>query len=147
MVYSTCSMSPYEDEAVVAELLRIYQGRLELVDAREFVPLFSCRKGLSNWLVIDDAPCNKKETDPGKRFKVEEANTNYCANLSGISESSNNNSTSSSSATKMDDGSASSNSASGLEKCLALGMEHYRIFEDVPSHLAKKIRKSMFPPR
>jgi 16S rRNA C967 or C1407 C5-methylase (RsmB/RsmF family) len=40
MVYSTCSMSPYEDEAVIAELLRSSNGTLELVDAREFLPLF-----------------------------------------------------------------------------------------------------------
>ncbi len=27
LVYSTCSMNPVEDEAVVAELLRTYKGR------------------------------------------------------------------------------------------------------------------------
>jgi tRNA (cytosine34-C5)-methyltransferase len=35
MVYSTCSMSPYEDEAVIAELLRTHCGKLELVNATE----------------------------------------------------------------------------------------------------------------
>ena len=54
MVYSTCSMSPYEDEACVAELLRWAQGTLELVDAREFLPRFKCRPGLTTWHVLDD---------------------------------------------------------------------------------------------
>ena len=60
MVYSTCSMSPYEDEAVIAELLRHFKGQLELVDAREFVPVFKARPGLTNWHVIDDALSVKK---------------------------------------------------------------------------------------
>ena len=57
LVYSTCSMSPYEDEAVVAELLRgASQGELELVDARSlFIPHFKARPGLSAWHVFDDA--------------------------------------------------------------------------------------------
>ena len=75
MVYSTCSMSPYEDEAVVAELLRQFQGQLELVDAREFVPVFKARKGLSDWHVLDDRLAIKKEIDEqreiNKRAKVE----------------------------------------------------------------------------
>lgn len=54
MVYSTCSMSPYENEAVVAELLRSNKG-LELQDARSlFLPAFKCRPGLSTWFVFDD---------------------------------------------------------------------------------------------
>jgi 16S rRNA C967 or C1407 C5-methylase (RsmB/RsmF family) len=32
LVYSTCSLNPIEDEAVVAELLRRFAGVLELVD-------------------------------------------------------------------------------------------------------------------
>jgi 16S rRNA C967 or C1407 C5-methylase (RsmB/RsmF family) len=34
MVYSTCSINPLEDEAVVAGLLRRFQGRVRLVDTR-----------------------------------------------------------------------------------------------------------------
>ena len=37
LVYSTCSLSPYEDEAVVAELLRSHPGQLELVIVKVFV--------------------------------------------------------------------------------------------------------------
>jgi 16S rRNA C967 or C1407 C5-methylase (RsmB/RsmF family) len=35
LCYSTCAMSPIENEAVVAELLRATDGALELVDRRE----------------------------------------------------------------------------------------------------------------
>ena len=34
LVYSTCSINPLEDEAVVCALLRHYWGRLVLVDTR-----------------------------------------------------------------------------------------------------------------
>ena len=34
MVYSTCSINPLEDEAVVSGLLRRFWGRLRLVDTR-----------------------------------------------------------------------------------------------------------------
>ena len=45
LVYSTCSLSPYEDEAVVAELLRSHPGQLELVIVKvlECLSLFCCR--------------------------------------------------------------------------------------------------------
>ena len=76
MVYSTCSMSPYEDEAVIAELLRQFKGQLELVDAREFVPVFKARPGLSDWYVIDDHMAIKKEIhtrkEVNKKAKVEQ---------------------------------------------------------------------------
>ena len=76
MVYSTCSMSPYEDEAVIAELLRQFKGQLELVDAREFVPVFKARPGMSDWYVLDDHLAIKKEVntrkETNKRAKVEQ---------------------------------------------------------------------------
>lgn len=53
MVYSTCSMSPVENEAVVAELLRCTHGGLELVDARKAIePLRTC-EGLREWKVAN----------------------------------------------------------------------------------------------
>ena len=66
LVYSTCSLSPYEDEAVVAELLRTSNGTLELVDAREFLPLFKARAGLSEWHVLDDFLAIKMESNMRK---------------------------------------------------------------------------------
>ena len=41
LVYSTCSLSPYEDEAVVAELLRSHPGQLELVSIPSHPPPYT----------------------------------------------------------------------------------------------------------
>jgi len=51
MVYSTCSMSPAENEAVVAELLRCTHGNLRLVDARDAVEPFHAAPGLTKWKI------------------------------------------------------------------------------------------------
>jgi hypothetical protein len=90
LVYSTCSLSPYgeslasiyfphccvswlaEDEAVVAQLLRANKDTLELIDAREFIPHFNCRPGLSQWLVLDDSRVPRRDKARGK--KGEETN-------------------------------------------------------------------------
>jgi 16S rRNA C967 or C1407 C5-methylase (RsmB/RsmF family) len=52
MCYSTCSLNPVEDEAVVAELLRKSQGSLELVDVRPLLQEFRTRPGMSSWKVL-----------------------------------------------------------------------------------------------
>jgi len=51
MVYSTCSMSPVENEAVVAELLRATRGALEVVDVRNSLAPFKVCEGLRKWRV------------------------------------------------------------------------------------------------
>ncbi|VDK29367.1 unnamed protein product [Gongylonema pulchrum] len=48
MVYSTCSLNPVEDEAVIASLLRSADGALELVDVSEQLPELKRKPGLSN---------------------------------------------------------------------------------------------------
>uniref|UniRef100_A0A7S4JKA6 SAM-dependent MTase RsmB/NOP-type domain-containing protein n=1 Tax=Odontella aurita TaxID=265563 RepID=A0A7S4JKA6_9STRA len=51
--YSTCSMNPVENEAVVAEALRRTKGALELVDRREDLgPALRARPGWSKWRVM-----------------------------------------------------------------------------------------------
>ncbi len=52
MVYSTCSMNPFENEAVVAALLRMCKGTVELVDVSETLPLLKRRRGLCTWKVM-----------------------------------------------------------------------------------------------
>jgi 16S rRNA C967 or C1407 C5-methylase (RsmB/RsmF family) len=39
LVYSTCSLNPVEDEAVVNEMLTLAEGSLELVDAASEVTI------------------------------------------------------------------------------------------------------------
>ncbi|XP_019464112.1 PREDICTED: tRNA (cytosine(34)-C(5))-methyltransferase-like isoform X2 [Lupinus angustifolius] len=53
MVYSTCSMNPIENEAVVAEVLRRCGGSVELVDVSSKLPQLIRRPGLKSWKVHD----------------------------------------------------------------------------------------------
>ncbi|KAL3669934.1 hypothetical protein V7S43_005308 [Phytophthora oleae] len=49
MTYSTCSLNPIENEAVVAELLRRADGALELVDCSKMLPGLISRPGVDSW--------------------------------------------------------------------------------------------------
>ncbi|KAM0899086.1 hypothetical protein ACQ4PT_021521 [Festuca glaucescens] len=53
MVYSTCSMNPIENEAVVAELLWRSGNSVELLDVSKELPELVRRSGLSTWKVND----------------------------------------------------------------------------------------------
>uniref|UniRef100_A0A0E0B478 SAM-dependent MTase RsmB/NOP-type domain-containing protein n=1 Tax=Oryza glumipatula TaxID=40148 RepID=A0A0E0B478_9ORYZ len=53
IVYSTCSMNPVENEAVVAEILRRCGGSVELLDVSNELPELVRRPGLSTWKVRD----------------------------------------------------------------------------------------------
>ncbi|KAL7602109.1 hypothetical protein Lser_V15G22459 [Lactuca serriola] len=53
MVYSTCSMNPVENEAVVSEILRKCGGSVELVDVSSELPQLVRRPGLKSWKVRD----------------------------------------------------------------------------------------------
>jgi 16S rRNA C967 or C1407 C5-methylase (RsmB/RsmF family) len=53
MVYSTCSLNPIEDEAVICHLLRKYEGKVRLVDVSKELPDLIRSPGISSWKVID----------------------------------------------------------------------------------------------
>eukprot|EP00897_Mesotaenium_endlicherianum_P001484 jgi/Mesen1/1363/ME000013S00855 len=53
LIYSTCSLNPVEDEAVVAQVLRESQGAVELVDASHLLPALKRRPGLKSWKIKD----------------------------------------------------------------------------------------------
>ncbi|CAD6218860.1 unnamed protein product [Miscanthus lutarioriparius] len=53
MVYSTCSMNPVENEAVVAEILRRCGDSVELLNVSNELPELARRPGLSTWKVRD----------------------------------------------------------------------------------------------
>ncbi|KAI3975356.1 hypothetical protein MKX01_022118 [Papaver californicum] len=53
MVYSTCSMNPVENEAVVAEILRRCGGSVELLDVSTELPQLVRRPGIKSWKVRD----------------------------------------------------------------------------------------------
>ncbi|XP_029797151.1 tRNA (cytosine(34)-C(5))-methyltransferase, partial [Suricata suricatta] len=52
MVYSTCSLNPVEDEAVVASLLEKSEGALELADVSSELPGLKWMPGISHWKVM-----------------------------------------------------------------------------------------------
>eukprot|EP01080_Neovahlkampfia_damariscottae_P005577 gene5577-9393_t len=53
MVYSTCSINPIEDEATVAQVLRMSKGSLELVDVSKTLDNLKYKKGLTTWKILD----------------------------------------------------------------------------------------------
>ena len=54
LCYSTCSQNPIENEAVVAELLRVTDGSLELVDKRPDMEGLLARPGWTTWRVLTE---------------------------------------------------------------------------------------------
>lgn len=65
MCYSTCSMNPIENEAVVCEILRASNGALELVDKRPDMPDLISRPGWTSWKVLRSS----KKADKNKKKK------------------------------------------------------------------------------
>ncbi|XP_059899027.1 RNA cytosine C(5)-methyltransferase NSUN2 isoform X1 [Gadus macrocephalus] len=52
MVYSTCSLNPIEDEAVIAALLEKSEGALELADCSADLPGLKTMPGVSSWKLM-----------------------------------------------------------------------------------------------
>ena len=153
MVYSTCSLSPYENEAVVAELLRQNKGTLELVDGREFLPLFKARRGLSSWQVLDDQPAIRKENQAkrDKQKQPQSASSSSSANQPSGETTAEVTTEPIPSIPLVDEvppaeESKATNSNPRLQDCLDLGMAHFASYSDVPESLRSKIRRSLFPP-
>jgi len=65
--YSTCSMNPIENEAVVAEILRASDGSLELVDKRPDLTGIIARPGWSNWKVMGESQSRKIQKNNQKK--------------------------------------------------------------------------------
>jgi hypothetical protein len=147
-----------ENEAVVAELLRNAKGGLELVDAREFLPLFRCRPGLSDWRVIDDFFAVKNET----REKRSKDKAVEGANEIDATEAPQENNDAAEGAADAASGEAATGDVkpqgkraiadfshiedADLRACLEMGMSYYPDFASVPAHMDRKVRKSFFPP-
>lgn len=67
MAYSTCSLNPIENEAVVCEILRASRGALKLLDTTKrahgigTLPLLKRRPGMTTWSVVTS---DMKRVDP-----------------------------------------------------------------------------------
>ena len=69
LVYSTCSLNPIENEAVVAALLRTFGAEtLRLVDVSSELPLLRRRKGLRSWRVWYHAAWHESWPEMEARF-------------------------------------------------------------------------------
>jgi tRNA (cytosine34-C5)-methyltransferase len=55
IVYSTCSMNPVEDEAVIAAAIQNAEHKMQLVDVSSVLPLLKFRPGVSKWRCMDNA--------------------------------------------------------------------------------------------
>ena len=69
LVYSTCSLNPLENEAVVAEILRITNGAVEVVDVAGQLPELKRRPGMTTWKIFDNngEEMEREEFTPGGR--------------------------------------------------------------------------------
>lgn len=67
LCYSTCSMNPIENEAVVAELLKASEGSLQLVERRSQLPGLLARNGLYTWKNLAEVKSNKEIKDHQKK--------------------------------------------------------------------------------
>lgn len=65
LVYSTCSMNPIENEAVVAGALRLWGDKIKLIDCTDKLPGLVRCKGISEWPVIDKSFEKRERGDEG----------------------------------------------------------------------------------
>jgi hypothetical protein len=73
VVYSTCSLDPIENEAVVAEIIRTEEN-LELLPVSEILPNLPGRHGFSSWPDIDD------EAEPSTNISLQPSMTSPVEN-------------------------------------------------------------------
>lgn len=71
-MYSTCSLNPIEDEAVVMALLRRCGGAVRVVDVRDRYPKLRRAAGLFHWHVVDgeNAPFPRFEAIPAENRRL-----------------------------------------------------------------------------
>ena len=70
MAYSTCSLNPLENEAVVASLLAQSGGELELLQTDHLLPELYRRPGITSWKVFDDKMHHLKRFEDSQRKRV-----------------------------------------------------------------------------
>jgi 16S rRNA C967 or C1407 C5-methylase (RsmB/RsmF family) len=54
LVYSTCSLNPIENEAVVVQIVKRTNGAMKLIDARSMLPNLPCSPGFTTWAVTNN---------------------------------------------------------------------------------------------
>ena len=72
IVYSTCSLDPIENEAVISRILENEKGvELEQIDVETLNGL-TYRNGMMNWTVLDDEinPIEDERFEPSKNLEI-----------------------------------------------------------------------------
>jgi len=172
MCYSTCSMNPIENEAVVAEILRTTDGSLKLVDKRPDMPGIVARPGWSNWKVLGEslskkqlrnkakknsAKMKKRRKDWEDRQKLENGEKNDQMELdeNGVAEqveeeNGEKNDDLQENVTDVEDECESEQQSWDeevlVQRAVDQGLVEYKTFDDVPKDSTHHIRKSCFPP-
>ncbi|OHS97946.1 NOL1/NOP2/sun family protein [Tritrichomonas foetus] len=74
IVYSTCSLNPIEDEAVINSVVKASNGTVKILDVSAEFPNMKRSKGMKSWKVL----CEQKEPTmyPGWRFIPNQNNIN-----------------------------------------------------------------------
>lgn len=78
LTYSTCSLNPIENEAVVHTALKtlnensVFGEEYELVDCRDKLLPFKTRKGLTTWKVFDSIKREERRSKKAEENKEEE---------------------------------------------------------------------------
>ena len=124
-----------ENESVVAQLLRTHAGEIELIDAREFVPNFVCRAGLSKWPVLDDADI--KSSKDSKKLKSDDCSS---ALLEMEVDNQDHKTCDKKELIEEDE------TLTPIQQCLEKGMSLYNTPMDIPEHRQAKVRATVFPP-
>ena len=139
MCYSTCSINPIENEAVVCELLRKFSSSIRLVDVKtKFDKLgFAGRTGLTKWKVLCEKSTRKSQK---RRQQMEEWKSEKEDKTNANENESEQTGNKEEIETNVDDESEPSETD--------LFNKHYNEYDtigDVPPN-NQKIHKSMFPP-
>ena len=170
LCYSTCSMNPIENEAVVAELLRSSEGSLELVERKSSMENLISRPGMTSWTNLAETKSarevkNFKKKNNAKmisrRKEWEERNKNNeagtKADTKGQNENEKKEATEALESTPGEESKYISIKTEFKPKSMgdreelkelvkASGMVEYSSHEEVPALMRKRIRSSCFPP-
>ena len=163
MCYSTCTLNPIEDEAVVAAILRHCKGAVELVDCSESVPGLVRRPGISTWQFFEEGPkvhkgaAKKEEEAPAAAAAAEgavaegAAAEGEAAEGAGTKLSGSIRQQAAAAAAAEADGASEADSVPKtteelIEEAKAAGLRHYPTFEDVPASFHGRVKVEMFPP-
>ena len=78
VVYSTCSLDPIENEAVVAEVLRNYPS-ISLSLAHNAIPNLTASPGMSEWPTLTDDCSIVQDTEQSESFAPHTESDIYAA--------------------------------------------------------------------